>query len=257
MIDAVVLAGGVETGEIAAETGVSYRPLLEVEGRPIIHRVLAALRGASSVGGVVLVAPRPVQDAVESLAVDVRVEAGDDFVDNIERGVAAAPSGGDRVLLLTGDLALITPGAVNDFVQQSLAVRADATYPIIPRDSCERQFPGAKRTYVRLREGSFTGGNGVVVGRDFVALRRALIGHLYASRKSPLRLAALFGLGFLLGLLTGRLRLEDLQRRAGAIIGGRVVAVITTYPELGFDVDKMEDLNLARRVAPSFRIDRG
>jgi hypothetical protein len=31
-----------------------------------------------------------------------------------------------------------------------------------------------------------------------------------------------------------------------------VSAVISTYPELGFDVDKLEDLNLARRAAESF-----
>ncbi len=35
-------------------------------------------------------------------------------------------------------------------------------------------------------------------------------------------------------------------------MGGRVRAIISTYAELGFDVDKLEDLNLARQVAESF-----
>jgi hypothetical protein len=33
------------------------------------------------------------------------------------------------------------------------------------------------------------------------------------------------------------------------MVGAKVAAVISTYPELGFDVDKLADLELARRVA--------
>jgi GTP:adenosylcobinamide-phosphate guanylyltransferase len=252
MLDAVVLAGGSDRGEIAAETGVVHRPLLEVGGRPIIQRILAALRGASSVGRVALVAPDPVHAAVGDEAVDLRLPATDTFSDNIRRGVEALTPGSDHVLLLTGDLALITPAAINDFVQQSLAARADVTYPIIPRESCERQFPGARRTYVRLKEGTYTGGNGVVLTPQFVASRWQLIESLYAARKHPLKLAATFGLGFIFRLLTGRLSLPSLEARASHIVGARVAAIISSYPELGFDVDKLEDLNLARQAAPSY-----
>ena len=125
-------------------------------------------------------------------------------------------------------------------------------WSIIPKDSCERRFPEGRRTYVRLRDGTFTGGNGVVLTRQFVAMRGELIGRLYAARKNPVKLAALLGIGILFGLVTGRLRLAQLEARASRLVGGRVAAVISTYPELGFDVDKLEDLNLARRAAESF-----
>ena len=252
MIDAVVLAGGVERGEIAAETGVAHRALLEVGGKPIIQRILAALRGASSVGEVALVAPEPVQAAVTEDAVDLRVGAGESFVENIERGVEATTGGSDAVLVLTGDLPMLTPPAVNDFVQQSLAARADVTYAIIPKESCERRFPGGRRTYVKLREGTYTGGNGVVLTRDFVRLRRDLIEKLFAARKHPLKLAGILGVSFIFGLVTGRLKIASVEARASRVVGGRVAAIISAYPELGFDVDKMEDLMLARRVADSF-----
>lgn len=252
MVDAVVLAGGEDRGEIAQETGVSHRPLLEVGGRPMIQRVLAALRGAVAVQRVVLVAPGAVQAVVGEEAVDERVDAGESFVDNIERGIAATSPAVDFVLVITGDLPLLTPAAVNDLIQQSLASRQDVAYPIIPKDSCERAFPGAKRTYVKVREGVFTGGNGVVAARDFFELRRELIRRLFESRKNPIKLASMFGLGFVLGLLTGRLSIPQLEARAGEIIGGRVAAIISTHPELGFDVDKLDDLNLARRAAETF-----
>jgi len=253
MVDAVVLAGGEDRGEIAAQTGVVYRPLLEVGGRPIITRILAALRGASAVGRVAVVAPDAVQAAVSEEAVDLRVIAGHSFIDNIQRGVEATEPGTDAVLLVTGDLPLITPAALNDFLHQSLAARADVTYAIIPKEASERQFPGGRRTYVKLRDGTFTGGNSVVLKRDFVHLRRDLIEKLFAARKHPLKLAAILGMGFIFGLVTGRLRISDLEARASRVVGGRVAAIISTYPELGFDVDKMDDLLLARQVAQSFR----
>ncbi len=193
------------------------------------------------------------QAAASEEAVDLRVIAGDSFVDNIQRGVEATAPGSDTVLLITGDLPLLTPAAINDLVQQSLAAQADVAYAIIPKEASERQFPGGRRTYVKLRDGTFTGGNGVVLKRDFVRLRRDLIEKLFAARKHPVKLAAILGMGFIFGLVTGRLRIPDLEARASRVVGGRVAAIISTYPELGFDVDKMDDLLLARRVAQFFR----
>lgn len=252
MLDAVVLAGGVDRGEMAAETGVAHRPLLEIGGRPIVQRGLAALRGCADVGRVALVAPEAVQSAVGEASVDLRVEAGDSLAENLLRGVQATAPGSEAVLVLTGDLPFVTPQAIGDLVRQSQAARAEITYVIIPKEACERRFPGGRRTYVKLREGTFTGGNAVVIARNFVETQQHLITHLYHARKSPIRLAMMFGLGFLLRLAAGRLGLAQLELRAAAITGARVAAVISTYPELGFDVDKLDDLYLARRVAESF-----
>jgi GTP:adenosylcobinamide-phosphate guanylyltransferase len=248
MIDTVILAGGTDTGEIAAETGVQHRALLEIAGRTIIHREVAALRGASEIGNIALVAPPPVQAAAPDDAVDFRVEATESFVENIARGMATA-AGMDQVLVLTGDLPFLTPAAVNDFVQQSVLSRADVTYSIIPKESSERQFPGGRRTYARLREGTYTGGNAVVLTREFVHSRRDLIENLYASRKNVLKLAAILGLRFIIGLLTHRLTLPQLEAKASRIVGARVAAIVTAYAEIGFDIDKLDDLYLARRLA--------
>jgi GTP:adenosylcobinamide-phosphate guanylyltransferase len=252
MIDAVVLAGGVDRGDIAAELGVVHRPLLEVGGQPIVRRVLAALRGAAEIGKVALVAPPPVQAAASEEAMDARVVASDSYVDNMALGVEATSPGSDHLLVITGDLPLITPTAIDDFVRQSLASRAVLCYAIIPKESSEQQFPGGRRTYVRLREGTFTGGNAIVVTREFVELHRHLLDRLFAVRKSPFKMASLLGARFVAALLTHRLTLPHIEARAGAILGAPAAAIISTYAELGFDVDKLDDLRLSRRVANSF-----
>ncbi len=281
MIAAIVLAGGEDSGELAAQTGIVHRPLLEVGGRPILLTTLAALRGAATVATVTLVGPEPVQAIAPADAVDARAPEGDTFLGSITQGLAAAPASSDHLLVITGDLPLITAEAIDDFVRHSLRSGAEVPrsaaadrrlglrlqtavpagglgrcgpsglgicYPIIPKDSCERRFPGGRRTYVRLREGTFTGGNAVLATRSFLERSQELIARLYAARKNPLKLATLFGLPFIFGLLTGRLTIRQLEDRASAIISGRVAAIISHYPELGFDVDKVEDLEVARRV---------
>lgn len=255
MIDVVVLAGGVDKGELAAQTGTPYRPLLEVAGKSILQHILAALSGASRVDRVALVAPDPVLEAADELMVDFLVPAREDFVENLVAGVESMTcdhaTQANHVLIITGDLPLITSTAINEFVDRALAARAEVAYPIIPKESSERSFPGGRRTYVRLSDGTFTGGNAVVLTRDFVARSKELISRLYSYRKSPLKLARLFGPGFILGLALGRLSLRGLERRAGAIVQASVAAIVMEYPELGFDVDKLEDLILARNVFAS------
>jgi hypothetical protein len=57
-------------------------------------------------------------------------------------------------------------------------------------------------------------------------------------RKNPLALSALLGWGFVFRFVAGRLSLAQILARAGAILGADVDAVISPYPEVGFDVDK-------------------
>jgi GTP:adenosylcobinamide-phosphate guanylyltransferase len=247
LIDTVILAGGVDRGEIAAQTGISYRPLLDIGGQPIVVRLLEALRSSARVGRVALVAPVPVLEAASQHPIECRVPAGDSFIGNLQAGIEALAS--PHVLVVTGDLPLLTAAAIDDFADQSLAAGAEVAYPIIPRAVCEARFPGGKRTYVRLRDGTFTGGNAVLLSRAFADRSRPLIAGLYAARKNPLKLASILGVGFIIGFVSGRLSLRDIERRASSIVGGRAVAVICSHPELGFDVDKLADLEVARRAA--------
>ena len=55
-----------------------------------------------------------------------------------------------------------TPEAIDDFVTQSLAAGAEFSYPLIRAEDMEAQFPGSKRTYVKVAGGRVTGGNLVV-----------------------------------------------------------------------------------------------
>ena len=238
-IPAVVLAGGRDKGSLAAATGQPIRALIPYRGRSLVAPVLDALTGAVQVGRVVIVGPREIAGSIDG--VDL-IPEGEDLLANIRAGLRA--HGGDGpALLVACDIPHLTPAAVDDFIARSLASGDDLCYPIIPRAAAESAFPGQKRTYVRLREGSFTGGNLILVRRSFFLKMEPLVADAYALRKQPLKLARRVGIGILFKLVTGRLAIGDVEAQVGAMLGGSVRAVRSDYAELGADVDKAGDLN--------------
>ena len=113
---------------------------------------------------------------------------------------------------------------------------------MVPREAVEARWPGMRRTYARLREGRFTGGNLMLL--DPALFRGALdmARRVIALRKRPLALARLVGLDILWKLLWGRLAIAEVEARASRILGVPLRALITPYAEVGVDVDKETDL---------------
>lgn len=240
-IRAAVLAAGRIDRELAAATGATAKALVRVGGRPIIDRVLQALDGSTFVEETKVVAAP--ESALVGYLGDRAVAAdGPELMDTVMTGLGALGTP-ERILVVTGDLPLITAEAVDHFCDQALQSEACIVYPVISQETCERIFPGSTRTYVRLRDGRFTGGNIAVLSRRFLTEQSVRLTEAFAARKHPLRLCTMLGWGFLLRLLTGRLSLTQITERAESLLGVRVHVVQTPYPEIGFDVDKLTHLN--------------
>jgi len=170
------------------------------------------------------------------------VEAGENFIESLAAGLAEVLS--DRFLLVTADLPFLTSEAVDDFIARC-SPGTMLTYPIVDADVAAEKYPGMKRTVVALREGAFTGGNLAVI--DSALMRRSLpiMRRAYAYRKSPLKLAAMVGFGTLARLALARvfpksLRISSLERAVSRFLDGPVVAIPTRYPEIGADIDNLE-----------------
>jgi CTP:molybdopterin cytidylyltransferase MocA len=228
---------------------------LEVAGRPLAAWVVAALKGVSGMRRVAVVGAG---DWPGALA----VEPGGSIVENLRRGVAALgsaegwpPGGspgawaGEEMVIAAGDAPLLTPGAVERFAAACRAAGADIGYPVVPRAACEARFPGVRRTYVRLREGEFTGGNCFFLTPAAVEPAVHWLDRVYRARKRPLRLARLLGLGLVLRLALGRASMREAERVAGRLLGLRARGIVCADdPEIGVDVDKPADLELVRRL---------
>lgn len=248
-VGAIVLAGGKNSPELREAARQEFRALIDFRGRPLVEKALGALREAATVAEVVLIGPGQLEAAVDRRLYDVLVPEGGSMVDNVFLGLGALSESRKGALIISGDLPLATADAVDDFVMRAAQSAADIAFAIVRREKYEARFPGGQRTYARLRDGAFTGANAMLVRPDFLVGHRQLIESAYAARKSPLRLVAVLGPGFLLRFLLRRLGVEDVVKRVEQILGGKGAAIESPYPELGLDIDKPADLEAARRYS--------
>lgn len=228
-MEAIVLGGGEEAW--AVRYGVRSKALVPYRGRPMAEWVLSALAeaGLSSI----YVGENPGLSPPPRLTLPDRGS----MLENLEAALAHA---GARVLVATADIPHLTPEAVRFVLEK--APEAALVYPIVPKEKVEARFPGSRRTYARLKEGTFTGGNLLLLDKALFFQALPLAKRVVALRKKPLALARLIGWDVLLKLLLGRLSLAELEARAERILGVKARALLTPYPEVGVDVDREEDL---------------
>jgi len=233
MPDALVLAGG--RPDPALGEGIPNKAFLPLLGRPMVEFVLAALRQAASIRRIALVGPLPLPPAVAA-CVDVAVGEGGTMLDNVAAGLDAL-GGAGPVLAAGADIPLVTPRAVDAFVRAAQALDAEIVYGVVRREDVIREFPRARKTFVRLRDGTLTGGSLILIGPQAFARARPVIERAIRARKRPWELARMFGLGALVGLLAGTLRVDGLERRAAGLLGVRARALICASPEICMDID--------------------
>ena len=239
-IPAVILAGGRNKPDIVSETGIEFRSLTLFDGRPMAAYVVAALHEAASISEIIVVGAGPTTGDFRS------VPDHGGFVENTYAGLDAAE--GDSVLISTSDIPLITPESVEDFIHLARQADADIVYPIVHVEDCYRRFPGVRRTSVRLKEGDLTGGNMMLVRRQFLESQKERLSRAYALRKSPLKLALMIGMGVAVRLLLSivfrrrLLTVVELESAISRVLGGKVRAVVSRYPEIATDIDRPSDL---------------
>ena len=211
---------------------------------------LRALRGSTRVGRVAYVGPVP---ADGQNLVDLRVTDHGTLIGNLEAGIAAlqqsaegSTGGRERVMVLTADIPMVSARMLDDVL--NTAPDAGLIYPIVRKENCEAAYPGVKRTYARLKDGIFTGGNLFLLDAHLVAQFLPRLKEVLAARKQPLKLAALIGPSVLFRMMSGQLTVQQLEERVSAVLGVSARALITPHAAIGTDVDKEGDLELAMRV---------
>ena len=251
-MDCVIVAGGRLSPQDPLYTYGPGQPkaLLEVGDRTMLESVVAALQESDRVEQIVVVGlgadtrafrfARPVSFCPDQGTIVANVAHG-------LRWLRDQRSEGEAVLLSTGDIPLLTPQAVNTFVERCRPFDRLVYYSVVTRAVLERRFPNSQRTYVPLRDVEVSGGNLFVVQPRVLETNEQLWQNLAAARKYPWRLARQVGLWTLLRFGLRRITLAEAERRAGRLVGGRVCAVVSPDPEVAMDVDKPEHLALVNR----------
>lgn len=224
----------------------SNKALVKIQDKEMIRYIIDAFKGLEFIDTIAVVGPKeellPIKEQV-----DIIVDSSASLTDNILRG-ASIFSDDEMLLISTSDIPMITPEAIRDFVEKALSMDADFYYPIVSKEENEKKYPGVKRTYVKIKDGVFTGGNIIMVKvaavKECVKKAEAFM----AYRKKPWKLAGIFGLKFVIKFLLGTLTIRELEERVEELFGIKARAIISSYPEIATDVDKDSDLELAARV---------
>jgi len=245
MYDAIILAGGENSEPLSRFSSQSYEAMIEIAGKPMVTFVADALAAAPQVDRIFIMGPVKQLANCNFPANVTLVEGGRTIVETIKLGMEALCHQ-RKVLVVTADIPLLTPAAIDHFLSQCAEVEVDLYYPIVSQETNNRHYPGNKRTYVRFTDGTYTGGNVFLVNPAIVPRCLSIAGELIDNRKNPFKLCCLLGWGFVFNFVIGRLSLNKVKERVADLLGITGAVIQSPYPELGIDVDKPSDLELVR-----------
>ncbi|QGG48693.1 NTP transferase domain-containing protein [Heliorestis convoluta] len=247
-MDAIVLAASPNNGLLKSCHSASMEALIPIGSRPMVEYVLQALLQCEPIDRVVLVGPCELEKRYESNDLVQVTAGGTDHLDSLQKGIALLKEPSEEILVVAGDVPLLTAQAICRFLESCRNSNGDLYYPLIRREVSEGKYPGMKRTFVRLRDGEVTGGNLLLFKRSILDSIVAKGREFIKLRKDPFGLAGLLGWRFLLSFMTGTLTVQDAQNRVSELLGIEGRAIIVEDPEIGFDIDKPTDLELARKI---------
>ncbi len=250
MVDAVLPAGGRISGAFAAEAGAEVKALIPLHGRTVLERTLTTLRATPRVHRLVVIGPEEVQAHPAAQAADAVLPETETGPGNILRGFEwlREAHGGtlpERALVLTTDLPFLTPAVLERFLD-ACPPDLDLCVPLVRREELLARFPEHQALFVRLRDGVWTIGCAFLVNPAALLANRAHLEHVFAARKSQLRMVRLLGASFVLRFLTGRIGVPDVAQRCLDMLGCTGAGLPGCPPELAFDIDQPGEYRYAR-----------
>ncbi len=242
-VTALVLAGQRGgTDPLAAAGGVSHKALLPVAGVPMLLRVIASLREAPAIGRIVVSIERP----------ETTLAGLDGLSGVILRPAEASPARsaaaileefGTPLLVTTADHALLSAAMVT-YLLDAAPPEAAALAALARSETVLLEFPEAQRSWLRLRDGAFSGCNLFLLVRPEAARVVGFWQTLEQHRKRPLTMARMLGLLPLLRYALGMMTLQGVARALGQRCAVRLGFVELPFGAAAVDVDKPSDLVL-------------
>jgi molybdopterin-guanine dinucleotide biosynthesis protein A len=245
-VDVIVLAGEKKGSPNGRAEEKINKAFYKIKDKHMIEYVVEALRKSGGIGKIAVVGPKDKLEEVVGGIADFVIEGADSIVSNILLALDCFP-GEKEMLIVTSDIPMVTKEAIEDFITRSRQKDADLCYSIVDKKVNDLKYPDVRRTYARLWEGQFTGGNVFYFNPVVTDKCKDFVEKMLEYRKSPTKMARVLGFGFLLRLALGILTINAVQRKCEALLGIKGAAIISPYPEIGNDVDRFSDLEFIEK----------
>ncbi len=242
--DAVIIATSAtdDPGLVCMAPG-GCKSMIRVNGQAAVAHLVENLKLSDLVSRVVLVSDRKTSDAAPGY--DVFVEAGATEAECVIAGMRAVADS-PRCIIMTGDMPLASPEAVTDFLTH--APDSDVVYPVVERSDVKEAFPSRKASYVKTKEGMFTGSSCLAVVPNVALSKEKLIIDLLHARKSPRALLGLIGPVVAMKIMFSTLALSEFERYLSDALRVNCRVFVSHYPELLISIDTVSDVRLIEEV---------
>lgn len=250
---AIVLAGDrTKADSLINHTKAGSKAMIDLDGTPMVRRVLNALRVSRVVHQICMSGPEASEVATDS---DIQAWIDSGEINWSEPGATPSTSAystmreldpEEAVLLTTADHPLLTPEIVDAFGRQSLADDVDVAVGLTPYALIAEAYPGIRKTVLHFSDGDFCGCNLFAFitpeGRRAAKFWRKI----EQQRKKPLVVIGLLGWWAVIRYRLGLLSLEEALAKLSKRLGLRMRAVILPYANAAIDVDSIADLMLVK-----------
>lgn len=252
-VTAILLAGsrpGVDP--LASAAGVALKTLIRVAGDPMINRPARALLAHPAIDRLIILtqdATLFAQDAGTAWLCEHPRVTFERSGGGIASSLMALLDRGDVPLpwlVTTADHVLLDAAMLDQFVGEARG--ADIAVAMVERAGLLARYPQSRRTWLKFRDGWWSGANLFWFGSGEVRRVIALWQAVEQDRKKGWKILAAFGplalLGALLRISTLRGGIARVGRRFGLV--GRLVAM--RQAEACIDADKPDDIILIERI---------
>lgn len=246
------------TDPLAVKGGVSHKCLIDMDGTPMIERVMESLKSSNHIGQILIsIDETEALNALESIRNDRksgRVKMVNS-ADNLYMSVNLALSEDTLfpVIICTADNALQTAEMIDHFCTEFSKTQADAGVSVTPAELIWSKYPEGQRRPYTLSDGKFSNCNlyGIRSRDCLVAAKPFEGGGQFA--KSAQRIVQAFGLTNLILYKYKRLSLDGVFRRISKRLGITIRPVIMPFAEAPIDVDNERTERIALRVLKARR----
>lgn len=252
-ITALLLAGSRPGSDpLAQAAGVPVKPLAPVAGDPMINYPARTLLAHPAIGQLVILTQTPELYMANPATAwlgdhpQVRFEASGSGIASTLLGLLDRPDMPFPLLVTTADHVLLDADMLDQFVAEGQG--ADIAVAMVERATLLARYPSSRRTWLKFRDGWWSGANlfwfGSAKARPVIALWQ----EVEQDRKKGWKILAAFGPLVLVGALLRLLGLRSGITRIGRRFGLNARLVAMHKAEACIDADKVEDVTLIEEI---------
>lgn len=248
----IITAGGTvsEDDPLYVYTQGKPKSLIRFGDKPMLQWVIEALKGSNHIEQIYVVGIEESEVSHLQLPADIiYLPDSGGLVSNasasLQRLLADHPDD-EVVLMCSADVPMLTTKVVDAYINDCRPFDHIAYYNVVSKATLEARFPQSRRTFVKLKGISVTGGDMTLAQTRILQTNEALWEAIVQGRKQAWKLVRIVGIRPLIKFLFRQLTLDDVEQMASRVLNAPVKVFNSPYPELAMDVDKPQQVELLR-----------